>query len=720
MLSTSPLTQYWRRLRGSDRFAECVRVLLAMGGVILYCLPNGQPAELIPIMLGVIACALAETEDHWRNRLGTLLITLACFAIAAFSVEWLLPHPIAFAIGLPLTTFALIMLGAVSGRYATIGGATLLLAVYTMIGADHPGAPSADPWRLPALLLAGAAWYGVLSLLWSALSPQHAVRHALAHLFDALADYLDAKAALFTPIRGLDRNALQLALAMQNEQVVQALNATRLILIDRIGARRPRGATATRLRLYFMAQDIHERVSSSHYPYEALADTFFHSDVLFRCEHLLRLEARNCRRRADALRLRAAIQSDTDSHAALDDVRASIASLRDQSNPPAAHLLSSLDALLRNMTAIQAQLDADTPLAVPASGEESMLQNPSPQSLGEAWARIRMQLTPRALRFRHAVRLAIALIVGYGVLHLVHPRNGYWILMTTLLVCQPSYGAARRRMLERVGGTVIGLVIGWATLRLLPFGPWQIPLIIISGVVFFAARLRQYPLATAAITVFVVLAFNQVGNGYDVMWPRLLDTLIGASIAALAIQFILPDWQGRQLSQVLADTVRNDARYLEQIIAQYASGKRDDLVYRIARRDAHNADATLSGVLANMLREPGRRRQGSETLLRFLATAHTLLGHISTLGVHRQVIGPEPARDVITHAGALTIASLERLANALANHASAPASDDAELSKALETDGIDDETAQLVLGQLTLVLVQRDRLALLASTIHAG
>jgi hypothetical protein len=107
-------------------------------------------------------------------------------------------------------------------------------------------------------------------------------------------------------------------------------------------------------------------------------------------------------------------------------------------------------------------------------------------------------------------------------------------------------------------------------------------------------------------------------------------------------------------------------------------------------------------------------------LLRFLATAHTLLGHISTLGVHRQVIGPEPARDVITHAGALTIASLERLANALTNHASAPASDDAELSKALETDGIDDETAQLVLGQLTLVLVQRDRLALLASTIHAG
>ena len=61
------------------------------------------------------------------------------------------------------------------------------------------------------------------------------------------------------------------------------------------------GATAERLRLYFLAQDIHERISSAHYPYDALAAALFHSDVLFRCEHLLQLEARNCRQRAESL-----------------------------------------------------------------------------------------------------------------------------------------------------------------------------------------------------------------------------------------------------------------------------------------------------------------------------------------------------------------------------------------------------------------------------------
>ena len=85
------------QVRGSDRFAECLRVLLGLGGVVLYCLAERRFADAIPALLGVIACALAETEDHWRNRLGTLLVTLACFAVAAFAVEQLLPYPPLFA-----------------------------------------------------------------------------------------------------------------------------------------------------------------------------------------------------------------------------------------------------------------------------------------------------------------------------------------------------------------------------------------------------------------------------------------------------------------------------------------------------------------------------------------------------------------------------------------------------------------------------------------------
>ncbi len=708
--------ELWRRLRGSDRYAECLRVLLGLGGVVLYCLAEDRFADAIPALLGVIACALAETEDHWRSRLGTLLVTLACFAIAATAVQVLMPHPVLFALGLPLATFALVMLGAASHRYATIAGATLLLSVYTMIGAD--AVAHAGPLHEPALLLAGAAWYGVLSLLWSALSPQQAVRHALARTFDALAGYLEGKAALFAPLPGADREAMQLDLAMRNEKVVQALNETRLILIDRIGPRRPRGPTAERLRLYFAAQDIHERVSSSHHPYDALAEAFFHSDVLFRCEHLLLRHAALCRQRADTLRLRMPLHASGDARAALDDVHGAVAFLHAQAAPPAAHLLHSLDALLRNMEAIQSLLEQERPKAGPAQGDESALQDPGPATLAEAWERIRIQFTPSSFRFRHALRLALALLAGYGVLRVVHPQNGYWILLTTLLVCQPSYGATRRRLLQRMTGTLAGLVAGWAALRLLPFGPAQVPLLIVSGVVFFAGRQRRYTLATAAITLFVVLCFNQVGNGYEVMWPRLIDTLIGVGIAALAIHLVLPDWQGRRLDLVLADTVRCEARYLARILEQYAHGRRDDLPYRVARRDAHNADANLSGVLSNMHREPGRHRQGSEALLRFLAAAHGLLGHLSALGANRQALAAGPARDATLAAGARTVRELERLADSLVEDIG-PSGEDAPPDAPLP-DAADDETALLVLGQLALIRTQRDRMAALARDLRAA
>lgn len=705
MPAAAPLARIWRRFRGSDRYAECVRVFLALGGIVAWCLARGERAAVIPALLGAIACALAETEDHWRNRLGTLLVTLGCFAAASMAVEWLLPSPWLFALGLPLATFALVMLGAVSGRYATIASATLILSVYTMIGVDAAAGTSFDPLHEPLLLLAGAAWYGVLSLLWSALAPQQALRLSLARLFDALADYLDGKAALFAPVHGVDRDALQLELAMRNERVVQAFNATQLVLVDRIGTRRARGSNAARLQLYFMAQDIHERASSTHHPYDALAEALFHSDVLFRCAHQLQLQATGCRERATALRLRTPLPASPRARAALVDLREAIDLAEHQPHAPAADIRHSLDALARNLSAIQALLD-DEACAPSQTETGGTLQDPGPQSLAQAWARIRIQLTARSMHFRHAVRLSLALLAGYGVLLALHPRHGYWVLLTTLLVCQPSYGATRRLLLQRVAGTVLGLLAGWAMLKLAPFGPWQMMLIVLTGAAFFAARQRRYTLATAFITLFVMLCFNQIGNGYAVMWPRLLDTLLGAGIAALAIYTVLPEWRGRRLDTVLAEAMRGDARYLAQILEQYASGKRDDLAYRIARRDAHNADAALSGLLADMLREPDRAPASRGAMLRFLTDAHTMLGQLSSLGAHRPAT-PRPPEPAIRHEGARVVATLNAFAEALDGRMD-PARDVAASPVEAAADG--DDTTRFVLAQLARVMALHGRL----------
>jgi YccS/YhfK family integral membrane protein len=699
-----------RRLLATDRFADCARVLLAFIGLLGFTWHAGHADWTVPLLLGTIACALAETDDSWRGRCWSAAVVLPCFAIASLAVQQLLGIPWLFAPGLPLATFALVMLGAATTRFATIANATLILSVYTMIASDQPHPVAASAWREPLLLTAGAAWYAALSIAWSLVFTQQPVRRALAQVFAALADFIEAKARLFEPVKDRDDQPLRVTLAMRNERVVDALNAARLVLVERIGRRPPQGVLRDNLRLYFATQDIHERASSSHYPYQALTAAFFHSDVLFRCERLLRREAARCRDHARHLRLHGTMAADPPAVAELGDLVEAIAVVRAQPVRPRHELLAALDALVRNIRLLDAQLHGASMAAVSDTDDALRLQNPDASTLRDGFERIRLQLTPASARFRQALRLAVALLAGYGLLHAIHPRHGYWILLTTIFVCQPTYGASKKRLYQRIGGTMVGLFAGWLTLRLGTPPDLQLALVVVAGVAFFAWRRQRYLQATAAITWFVVLCFNQVGAGYDVMLPRLLDTVIGALLGALSVYVILPDWQDRRLHAMLATTLRRHASYLAAAVAQYGGGRQDDLPYRVARRDAQNADAALSATLANMLREPGHRRGDADSAMRFLSQTHTLLGHVSALGAHRQALGEASQDALLVRTRTMIQDALRAIADDLDGHGPRPDFDLA--AEALAIADLDaaaeaaDEARQPLYGQLALLLRQ--------------
>ncbi len=712
------LSQFLRRLWALEKFGYSLRVLIAMAGSMGLSWYLGQPTLIIPLFLGIIASALAETDDSWLGRLNALLVTLLCFSIAAVAVELLFPYPWLFVAGLALSTFALVMLGALGERYGAIAQATLILAIYSMIAADQRDGALQHLWRDPMLLVAGAAWYGLLSVGWNALFAHQPVQQSLARLYRELGLYFRYKAALFEPVRQLDVEQRRLELAQQNGRVVSALNAAKETLLNRLGNGRGGGKINHYLKLYFLAQDLHERVSSSHYPYQALAEAFFHSDVLFRCQRLLRLQASACVDLGEAIQMRQVFRYSEANGQALEDLQASLEHLREQNNPAWRGLLRSLRALSGNLSTLQRQLASASDPGTLEGEQDSSLLDRQPQSLREAFNRIRLQLTPTSLLFRHALRMTIALVCGYAVLHAIHPEQGYWVLLTTVFVCQPNYGATRIKLVQRISGTLLGLIAGWALFDLFPSQPIQALFAVVAGVVFFATRSTRYTLATAAITLMVLFCFNQVGDGYGLIWPRLFDTLLGSLIAAAAVFLILPDWQGRRLNQVVANTLSCNSDYLRQIMRQYDSGKRDDLAYRLARRNAHNADAALSTTLSNMLLEPGHFRKDAETGFRFLILSHTLLNYLSGLGAHRESL-PDDASDALLERAAQQLAtSLDDLASALAqNKPVAIYSEDEEaLAQQLEqTPDEMDDAHRLVQTQLGLICRQLAPLRSMAS-----
>jgi YccS/YhfK family integral membrane protein len=718
-MSSTPFNQSLRRLWALDKFSYSVRVFIALTGSMALCWYKDEMGLLIPLFLGIIASALAETDDSWQGRLNALAVTLVCFSVAALSVELLFPYPVIFVIALALASFGLTMLGALGERYGAIASATLILSVYTMIGVDQRGGEVIDFWHEPVLLVAGAAWYGLLSVLWQAMFSNQPVQQSLARLFRELGLYLKLKSSLFEPIRQLDVEARRLELAQQNGRVVAALNAAKEIILHRVGNGRPGSKLSRYLKLYFLAQDIHERASSSHYPYNALADAFFHSDVMFRCQRLLRQQGKACRALAESIQMRQPFVYDANFAEALSDLHASLEHLRIQSNPAWRGLLRSLRALAANLGTLDRLLsDASNPDAL-ADATDSSLLDRSPRNLKDVWIRLRTQLTPTSLLFRHALRLPLALSIGYGMVHLIHPSQGYWIILTTLFVCQPNYGATRRKLGQRIIGTAIGLTVAWALFDLFPNPLVQSCFAIAAGVVFFINRTTRYTLATAAITLMVLFCFNQVGDGYGLFLPRLFDTLLGSLIAGLAVFLFLPDWQGRRLNKVLANTLTCNSIYLRQIMQQYAAGKSDDLAYRLARRNAHNADAALSTTLANMLMEPGHFRKEADVGFRFLVLSHTLLSYLSGLGAHRETQLPPDVREhLIDGAGVRLAASIDEIAQGLASKLPIAIQSDEEEALANELEQMPDEIDEgqrLVQTQLALICRQLGPLRTLAA-----
>jgi uncharacterized membrane protein YccC len=180
--------------------------------------------------------------------------------------------------------------------------------------------------------------------------------------------------------------------------------------------------------------------------------------------------------------------------------------------------------------------------------------------------------------------------------------------------------------------------LGWALIQLFPTPTMQSALIVLLGAVFLGTRHTRYLLATVAVSALLLLSFHQMGMGQGVIPTRLLDTVVGSVIAGLAAWLVLPNWQLRQWPGLAARALRTQAIYLHEILGQYqaSAGKQDNLSYRLARRNAHNADAALSSAYSAMLKEPSRGGSAQkEASGRFLICSHTLLNYISAIGAHR-------------------------------------------------------------------------------------
>lgn len=592
--------------------------------------------QSMPLVLGIIAGGLADLDNRLTGRLKNIFYTLLAFSVSTLSVQLTLGNGIAFTLLMTVITFIFTMIGAVGQRYNTISFGTLVVALYTTLTYQPE-----TLWYLNSLLiLLGTLLYSITAIVVYLFFPNRPVQDAVAKSFVALAEYLEAKSLFFDPDDIDQLESKQITLAMKNSQLINAFNACRTALFYRIRGQYRHTRTTQMINYYFAAQDIHERANSSYFDYQVLTQQLKNTDLIFRIQRLLELQAQACRDFAQSLQQNTHYSYNARLERAITGVNQSFEHYAQSHQDDTQN--TAIKTLINNLQGVDWQLRhlGQTPESSETHHRWVKIHDDSDvKGFKNIWLTIRSHLSFDSQLFRHAVRLSIVVFVCCTIVEFLQLSRGYWILLTAVFVCQPNYAATKLRLKQRIIGTILGVIIG----SLLPYAQptleLQMGLVVATSTLFFFFRSNNYSFSTFFITLQVLISFNIIGiDIHSALYSRLIDTLAGSFIAWVAVSYLWPDWKYLQLNKVIHQAIQSDGKYLLYIISQLQFGKCDSLQYRIARLKAHEYATALSATMSNMNSDPEKYKDHLQEGFEMLKLNYSLLSYISALGAYRKHI----------------------------------------------------------------------------------
>lgn len=159
--------------------------------------------------------------------------------------------------------------------------------------------------------------------------------------------------------------------------------------------------------------------------------------------------------------------------------------------------VNALFALYQNLKSIDSQLlNLETEQHIQSDKvkqAENQLKDDDLQGWNDIVIRIKQNLTPESVLFRHAIRVSIVLFIGYVLIQMTNIEYGYWIMLTALFVSQPNFNATKRRLRLRIVGTLVGIIVGLTIVFLVPSVEGQLLMLILSGVLFLSYAVSNMP-----------------------------------------------------------------------------------------------------------------------------------------------------------------------------------------------------------------------------------
>lgn len=559
-------------------FTWALRVVLALN-VPLIVLPLivGFSYNVIWAAFGAYMLALLDYRGaHYKK------ITIQCIEAVLIAGAALLGMYFANSLVAAILTMFFVGMFAALIRNWSDYGASIGVAVgfFFLFGLANP-ASGDEAWRTIFYLLLGAGWSILITIISFPFRPSNPLRRSVAKVWKANTDFLDTLIQQQISAKQISStHILQKELAVR-DTINHSIN---------LFARRQVDKTRLKAQHYDMMMELRKTaslfgaaLSSMHEelevlnskPFQAIRKSVLYktlsafdqasarmSIVIFTLESEdLTLATIRVKRCAMAIEL---FKEATDELILNEKEKQSLQHFTETLKKAHGYLEQSIDQIEEKLNFKKSDYFENYKLSF-----NNFLSGLRVQALMEFFAEL---VNVNSQQFKYALRVALGLSIGVFMFKYFNIDHGYWIPLTMIIVIQPYYGATRKKSIERIIGTVAGILLG-GLIMLLPL-PHQVFIGLLVIVSFFVAYFlrNNYKIGVFFVTIMMVILMqlSQQGSWELIGW-RILSTLIGAVLAIVAGYVFWPIWEKQRFPLLFKYSIQQNKLYLQQVI-NYANG----------------------------------------------------------------------------------------------------------------------------------------------------
>ena len=253
------------------------------------------------------------------------------------------------------------------------------------------------------------------------------------------------------------------------------------------------------------------------------------------------------------------------------------------------------------------------------------------------WSTLFENLSFSSTLFRHSLRLTVTILLGFIISKLLAFHNEYWILLTIVVIMRPGYGLTKTRSFDRIFGTIVGGLIAFGILFFIHNNIIISSLTILSILLGFSFTQTNYKISATFVTMYIVFVYGLLTpNVEQVIQYRIIDTLVGSSLAFLANHFLWPSWEFLNIPVYLKNSIQANQNYLKEISILYNKKSEVSTSYRLARKNAFIEIGNLMSSFLRMAQEPKSKQKQLPQVYKLAVLNHTLLSSSASLGTYIQ------------------------------------------------------------------------------------